>query len=134
MQPDGGLTVFEGDYTTTSVAISEFDPLQPLVEAMVASFVHNPWLTRRIPKTLAAAGFGVQSLRGFGFVQTSDRAYMLTIVDRGAELLAAKGSPTAQSAEALRSEARRRVRDGEFFGHMFFVSAFVRKAESRVGR
>ena len=133
LRPDGWLTVFEGDYTTTSVAISEFDPLQPLVDAMVASFVHDRWLTRRIPKILAAAGFAVQSLRGFGYVQTSDPAYMLTIVDRGADLLVGTGSLTKPSAEALRSEARRRVRDGEFFGHMSFVSAFARKAASRVG-
>ena len=131
LRPDGWLTVFEGDYTTTSVAISEFDPLQPLVDAMVTSFVHDRWLTRRIPRILAAAGFAVQSLRGFGYVQTSDPAYMLTIVDRGADLLIGTGSLTKPSADALRSEARRRVRDGEFFGHMSFVSAFARKAASR---
>jgi ubiquinone/menaquinone biosynthesis C-methylase UbiE len=130
LRPDGWLSVFEGDYTTTSVAISEFDPLQPLVEAMMASFVHNPWLTRRIPKTLAAAGFAVQSFRGFGYVQTTNPAYMLTIIDRGADLLAGAGSLTAHSADALRTEARRRARDGEFFGHMAFVSAIARKAGS----
>jgi ubiquinone/menaquinone biosynthesis C-methylase UbiE len=128
LRPDGWLTVFEGDYTTASVAISKYDPLQPLVDAMVASFVHNPWLTRRIPKTLATAGFAVQSLRGFGFVQTSDPAYMLTIVDRGADLLVGTGSLTAQSADALRLEARRRASDGEFFGYMSFVGAIARKA------
>jgi ubiquinone/menaquinone biosynthesis C-methylase UbiE len=128
LRPEGWLTVFEGDYTTTSVAISEFDPLQPLVDAMVASFVQNRWLTRRIPRTLAAAGFAVQSHRAFGYVQTAEPAYMLTIIDRGADLLAATGTLTAQSAEALRMEARRRARDGEFFGHMSFVSAIARKA------
>jgi hypothetical protein len=128
LQPDGWLTVFEADYMTTSVAISEFDPLQPLADAMVASFVHNPWLTRHLPKTLAAAGFAVTSLRGFGYVQISDPAYMLTIIDRGADLLTGTGALTAPSADALRSEARRRARDGEFFGHMSFVSAIARKA------
>ena len=70
----------------------------------------------------------MQSLRAFGYLQTAEPAYMLTIIDRGADLLAATGTLTAQSAEALRMEARRRARDGEFFGHMSFVSAIARKA------
>jgi ubiquinone/menaquinone biosynthesis C-methylase UbiE len=127
LHPDGQLAVFDGDYTTTSVAISEFDPLQPLVKAMVAAFVHNPWLVRRLPKTLAAAGFAVQSLRSYGYTQTSDPAYMLTLIDRGADLLTEVGSLTADSADALRKEAHRRARAGEFFGHISFVNAIARR-------
>jgi Methyltransferase domain len=59
LRPDGWLTVFDGDYTTTTVAINAFDPLQPLVSAMVANFVHNPWLTRRLSKTLESTGIEV---------------------------------------------------------------------------
>jgi ubiquinone/menaquinone biosynthesis C-methylase UbiE len=57
LAPDGWLAVFDGDYPSIRVAISEFEPLQVLVNAMVAHFVHNPWLTRRLQKTLASAGF-----------------------------------------------------------------------------
>ena len=127
LRPDGQLAVFDGDYTTTSVAISAFDPLQPLVKAMVAAFVHNPWLVRRLPKTLASAGFAVQSLRSYGYTQTSDPAYMLTLIDRGADLLVEVGSLTADSADALRKEAHRRARAGEFFGHISFVSVIPRR-------
>jgi hypothetical protein len=52
---------------------------------------------------------------------------MLTLVDRGADLLAAAAVVGAEEAEALKSEARRRVTAGEFFGHISFFSAIARK-------
>jgi ubiquinone/menaquinone biosynthesis C-methylase UbiE len=127
LRSGGWLAVFDGDYPTTSVAIDAFDPLQSTVEAMVANFVHNPWLTRRLGKILDATGFTISSLRSHGYVQTSEPTYMLTIVDRGAELLAGGGSIGAAQAEALKAEARRRARTGEFFGHIAFLSVIARK-------
>ena len=127
LRPDGWLTVFDGDYTTTTVAINAFDPLQPLVSAMVANFVHNPWFTRRLSKTLESSGFRVLSLRSHGYTQTVEPTYMLTLVDRGADILSASGSLTADTADALRKEARRRAQAGEFFGHISFVSVIARK-------
>ena len=41
---------------------------------------------------------------------------MLTLIDRGAEIIAESGALTAESADALRNEARRRAQAGEFFG------------------
>jgi ubiquinone/menaquinone biosynthesis C-methylase UbiE len=127
LRPDGWLTVFEGDYTTVTVAISDGDPLQPLVETMVANFVHDPWLTRRLAKTLGSIGFRVRSLRSHGYLQTTDPAYMLTVVDRGADILSASASLGEEAAAALKQEARRRAQAGEFFGHISFVSAIARK-------
>jgi ubiquinone/menaquinone biosynthesis C-methylase UbiE len=127
LRPGGLLAVFDGDYTTTTVSISDFDPLQPLVNAMIANFVHNPWLTRRLPKTLRAMGFEVKSPRSYGYTQTEEPTYMLTIIDRGADLLSESGSLTRETADALRKEARRRAQTGEFFGHISFVSVIARK-------
>jgi|SRR5262245_8114754 len=127
LRPGGWLAVFDGDYTTTTVAIGDFDPLQPLVNAMVANFVHNPWLTRRLSKTLGAMGFEVKSLRSYGYTQTTEPTYMLTLIDRGADLLSESGSLTTETADALRKEARRRAQTGEFFGHISFVSVVARK-------
>jgi SAM-dependent methyltransferase len=91
LRPNGWLAIFDGDYTTTTVAISDFDPLQPLVNAMVANFVHNPgWRD-------------------------------------GADILSGSASLSAEAADALRNEARRRARAGEFFGHISFVSVIARK-------
>jgi SAM-dependent methyltransferase len=127
LRPNGWLTVFDGDFTTTTVAINAFDPLQDLVNATVANFVHDPWLVRRLSKTLESTGFRLLSLRSHGYTQTAEPTYMLTLVDRGADILSASGSLSADAADALRKEARRRAQAGEFFGHISFVSVIARK-------
>jgi ubiquinone/menaquinone biosynthesis C-methylase UbiE len=128
LRADGWLAVFDGDYMTTTVAIDAFDPLQPAVDTMVANFVQNPWLTRRLRRVLGGLGFTVSSLRSHGYTQTTDPQYMLTIVDRGADLLAEAGSISAQQAIALKTEARRRAEAGEFFGHISFISLIAHKS------
>jgi ubiquinone/menaquinone biosynthesis C-methylase UbiE len=128
LRADGWLAVFDGDYMTTTVAIDTFDPLQRTVDAMVANFVQNPWLTRRLRRILGRIGFTVNSFRSHGYTQTTDPQYMLTIVDRGADLLAAAGSIGAEQAAALKAEARRRAEVGEFFGHISFISLIARKS------
>src|SRR5262245_17643420 len=134
LRPGGWLAIFDGDYPTTSVAIDGFDPLQSTVAAMVASYVHNPWLTRRLRKVLPTLGFSISRLRSHGYVQTDNPAYMLTLVDRGADLLVGNGTIGVDQAEALKTEARRRVDAREFFGHISFLSVIARTAsEPRSG-
>jgi ubiquinone/menaquinone biosynthesis C-methylase UbiE len=125
LRPGGSLAIFDGDYTTASVAIDAFDPLQATVAAMMATYVHNPWLTRRLHRILTAMGFAIASLRGHGYVQTENAAYMLTLVERGADLLVGSATIGVEQAEALKAEARRRVAAGEFFGHISFVSVIA---------
>jgi ubiquinone/menaquinone biosynthesis C-methylase UbiE len=125
----GRLAIFEGDYLTTTVAIQSADPLQRAVDAMVANFVHNPWFTRRLAKTLQSIGFRIESLRSHGYTQTAEPTYMLTLVDRGAEALVAAGTIEMGEGEALKAEARRRAKAGEFFGHISYLS-FVASKES----
>ena len=127
LRAGGWLAVFDGDYMTTTVAVDAFDPLQRAVDAMVANFVHNPWLTRRLRPVLGGLGFTVSGLRSHGYTQTTDPRYMLTIVDRGADVLAGSGSISVEDASALKAEARRRAEAGEFFGHISFVSLIARK-------
>jgi ubiquinone/menaquinone biosynthesis C-methylase UbiE len=127
LRPDGWLAIFDGDYSTATVAVSDFDPLQPLVDAMVANFVHDPWLTRRLSKTLTSSGFKVLSLRSYGYTQTTEPTYMLTLIDRGAAALCGTGALTKDAAGALSEEARRRAQAGEFFGHISFVSVIARR-------
>src|SRR5262245_19598797 len=129
LSPGGWLAVFDGDFTTTTVAIKNADPLQPLVDAMVANFVHDPWLVRRLPKTLESVGFRMQSLRSHGYTQTSEPTYMFTLIDRGAEVLIGAGVLAADDVDVLMKEARRRAQAGEFFGHISFVSAIARKPD-----
>jgi ubiquinone/menaquinone biosynthesis C-methylase UbiE len=127
LRPDGWLAVFDGDYMTTTVAIDTFDPLQRAVDAMVANFLHDPWLIRRLGHQLKSMGFTVASFRSHGYTQTAEPSYMLTLVDRGADVLASAGSIGKDHADALKREARRRSDAGAFFGHISYVSVIARK-------
>jgi ubiquinone/menaquinone biosynthesis C-methylase UbiE len=127
LRPGGWLAAFDGDYVTATVATSELDPLQLAVDAMVAHYVHDPWLTRRLARTLTALGFDVRRVRSHGYVQTTEPTYMLTIVDRGVDVLVAAGRLGPASGAALKDEARRRADAGAFFGHITFVSVLARK-------
>ena len=94
---------------------------------MVANFVHNPWLTRRLPKRLQSIGFVIKKLRSHGYTPISEPTYMLTMIDRGADILVAAGTVESEEGEALKVEARRRIKAGEFFGHISFLSIIASK-------
>jgi hypothetical protein len=53
---------------------------------------------------------------------------MLTIIDRGADMLAAAGTIGAELAAALKAEARRRAEAGTFFGHIAYMSVIARRS------
>jgi len=55
----------------------------------------------------------------------TDASYMLTIVDRGADVLAGTGRIGGDLAAALKSEARRRVETGTFFGDLAYASVIA---------
>ncbi|HEY7613340.1 MAG TPA: methyltransferase domain-containing protein, partial [Gemmatimonadales bacterium] len=127
LRPGGTLAICDGDYATITVATGEFDPLQACIEAVKAAFIHDVWLVRRLPTMLQAAGFELVDSCSHGYLQTTDPAYMLTLVDRGADTLAASKRIGADTAAALKAEARRRVDVGEFFGFIGFASLIARK-------
>jgi hypothetical protein len=52
---------------------------------------------------------------------------MLTIVDRGADLLRGCGRIGDETAAALKAEARRRAETGTFFGQIAYGSLIARK-------
>ena len=54
---------------------------------------------------------------------------MLTIADRGADVLAADGRISAELAQALKNEARRRVKSGCFFGSIAYGSLVALKQQ-----
>lgn len=127
LRPGGALAVFDGDYVTATVAIREDDPLQACMDAFVA-LLHDPWLMRRIGSMLREAGLGEPRLRGHSFIQTTEADYLVTLVEHGANVLARDGALSETEAEALKAEARMRVEDGTFFGHIAYVSAIARRA------
>jgi hypothetical protein len=125
LRPGGCLAAFDGDYATTTVAIADLDPLQHCVQAMMATSLHDRWLIRRLPPLVRGAGFADVRLRSHGFV-TLDGGYMLTLVDRGADVLRASGWVGDDLAAALKAEAQRRVEAGTFFGHIAYASVTAR--------
>jgi hypothetical protein len=90
--------------------------------------VHDRWLGRRLPALVGGCGFEMERFRSHGFVETTEADYMLTIVDRGADILGASGHIGDDAASALKAEARRRVEAGQFFGHIAYVSLIARRS------
>lgn len=127
LRPGGTLAVFEGNYTTTTLANGDFDPLQACADAAMAALVHDRWLIQRLPALVQEAGFSIVKQRSLGIVESSKPDYMLTIADRGANVLAASDRIGPELAQALKNEARRRVDRGCFFGSIAYGSLVARK-------
>jgi SAM-dependent methyltransferase len=125
-RPGGTLAVFDGDYATATVATAEHDPLQACMDATVEHLVHDPWLVRRLPRLIAEAGFELLQVDGHAYTTTGSE-YMTSIVERGADALAAAGTVDARTADALKAEAAVRVASGRFFGHIAYASALARR-------
>lgn len=128
LRPGGTLAVFDGNYTTTTLANSDFDPLQACADAAMAALVHDRWLIQRLPGLVRGAGFSIVKQRSLGIVETDAPDYMLSIADRGADVLASGGRVGADLALALKNEARRRVDNGCFFGSIAYGSLVARKS------
>ena len=126
LRPGGQIAVFDGDYVTTTVAAYENDPLQACADATVSFLVHDPRLMRRIGSLLEGAGFIDLDLEGHAYTSTGS-PYFITLIERGADILAERGGLTADVAEALKVEAKARVEAGTFFGHIAYVSAIARR-------
>lgn len=94
----------------------------------MAGHVNDRWLVRRLPPMVTAAGFRIERFDSHGYLQTSAPDYMLTLVDRGADLLAASERIDAQLADDLKKEARRRVDHGRFFGFIAFAGLIASKS------
>ena len=127
LRAGGSLAVFDGDYATTTVALADHDPLQVCVDAMMANSVTDRRIMRRLTNLVAARGFEVVSFRSFGFAETGNDGYMLTVVDRGADILCSQGHIGRETAAALKEEARARLRAGRFFGHIAYAGLIARK-------
>ncbi|NJD90104.1 MAG: methyltransferase domain-containing protein [Geobacter sp.] len=127
LRPGGILSVFDGNYSSTTLATGDFDPLQACANAAMDALVHDRWLIPRLPGLLREAGFTITGQRNFGFVETAAPDYMLTMVDRGADVLAAAGRIGPELATALKNEARHRIASGSFYGAIAYCSMQAKK-------
>jgi len=127
LRPGGVMAVFDGNYTTTTLATGDFDPLQTCADAAMSALVHDRWLIPRLSALIKTAGFTIMNQRSFGFVENESPDYMLTIVDRGADILVADGRIGEELAAALKREARSRVARGNFYGSIAYASIVAKK-------
>lgn len=122
LRPGGYLLVYDGDYATTTVALTANDPLQRCVDAAIGSLVHDPWLIRRVRHLLHTTGFVPAELCTHGYLETESPRYLTSMIDVGADTLASDGTLSPASAQALKAEARDRAANGRFFGHLAYAS------------
>ena len=127
LRPSGRLAAFDGDYATATVALGDHDPLQACVEAMMAGSVNDRWVVRRLRALVGGLGLAIVGFRSHGFVEELGGGYMLTVVDRGADILRALGRIGDEAAAALKAEARRRVAARSFFGHIAYASLVAQR-------
>src|SRR5712691_1463829 len=128
LRPGGQLVIFDGDFATLTVALFDGDPLQTAAAAVLRNLVHAPYIMRRLPALLAAAGFSVQSVEPHGYVQMASPDYLLTLLSRGAAAAVQAGEIGRELVDSFDREARRRVANGTFYGAMLFLSLTARKA------
>lgn len=127
LKPGGWLAVFDGDYATTTVATGDFDPLEACINAFRDGFVHDQWLVRRLPPMIQASNFELVRTRSHGYVEAGKGGYLLSWIERGADILKQTGRIGEDKAKALNTEAKRRSDRGEWFGHIAFASILARK-------
>src|SRR5262249_43416153 len=127
LRPAGQLVIFDGDFATLTVALFDGDPLQAAVGAVLRNLVHAPYVMRRLPALVTAAGFSMQSVQPHGYVQTSSPDYLLTLLSRGAHAAVKAGATSQEFVDGFDREARRRVANGTFYGAMLFLSLTARK-------
>jgi ubiquinone/menaquinone biosynthesis C-methylase UbiE len=122
LRTEGTLLVFDGDYVTTTVALWPNDPLQSCIADAVGTLVHDAWIMRSLPAILKRHDFRFETMRSHGYVETGGSSYVASVVDFGVSTLAAQGRLSPGLADELKAEARRRIEDGTFFGHIAYAS------------
>jgi arsenite methyltransferase len=127
LRQGGQLVVFDGDFATLTVALFDGDPLQSAAGAVLRNLVHAPYIMRRLPALVTAAGFSVQSVEPHGYVQTTSPDYLLTLLSRGTNAAVRAGEAGQELFDSFEREARRRVANGTFYGAMLFLSLTARK-------
>ena len=127
LKPGGQLVIFDGDFATLTVALFDGDPLQSAVGAVLRNLVHAPYIMRRLPALVTAAGFRVLSVEPHGYVQTTSPDYLMTLLARGTEAAVQAGEIGEELVDSFDREARRRIANGTFYGAILFLSLTARK-------
>jgi ubiquinone/menaquinone biosynthesis C-methylase UbiE len=129
LKSGGFIAVFDGDYATMTVATGDFDPLEVCIDAFRDGFIHDKWLIRRLPRLIQSKGFEIMPIKSYSYIEAPKGSYLLTCVDRGADVLFQSGRIGKKQAKAFKDEAQRRSEDNEWFGHINFASIIAKKPD-----
>ena len=128
LKAGGQVAIYDGDFTTMTVATSDADPLQACINAFVEGNVHDRWLVRRLPRLLHDTGFEPAQMRSHGHLDTETPQLTSNWTKRGALYLHEWGRIDDSTRVALVAECDRRIEAGMFYGFMNYVSIVARKA------
>lgn len=127
LKAGGTMAIYDGDFTTMSAALFDGDPLQACMEGFLDGNVNDRYLARRLRPLVVAAGFRPGETRSHGHLDTADPELTLGWLDKGVGYMVEAGRIDRVAGEALKSEARRRIAAGTFYGYMNYVSLISRK-------
>ena len=128
LKSSGQLAVCDADFSKTSVAISDGDPLQTCVKVWLEGNVTDRWLSPRLPGLLKSKGFEAKIFKGHNRVDITGISTGPIWVNMGANAMVERGLIDEATAEALKQECQRRIDDGQFYAALPFVTAIAHKA------
>ena len=128
LKSSGQLAVCDADFSKTSVAFGDGDPLQACVEVWLEGNVTDRWLSPRLPGLLKSKEFEVKIFRGHNRVDIAGISTGPIWVNMGADAMVKRGLIGEAAAEALKQECQRRIDDGQFYAALPFVTAIAQKA------
>lgn len=129
LKPGGQLVIFDGDFATLTMALFAGDPMQAAIDTVLRNLVHAPYIMRQLPTLVSAAGFRVESLQPYAYVQTTSPDYLLTLLSRGTTAASQAGEIGLMLVDGFKWETERRIASGTFYGALLFLSLTARKTK-----
>ena len=127
MKFGGQLAVCDADFSKTSVAIGDGDPLQTCVEVWLEGNVTDRWLSPRLSGLLKSQEFEVKFFKGHNRVDIAGISTGPTWINMGADAMVKRGLIGETAAVALKQECQRRIEDGQFYAALPFITAIAQK-------
>jgi len=132
LKPNGVLHILDNDPCSWDFRMHPHDPLNAPVQAMLDSVVQDRFLMRKARALVESNGFVAQPLRIETQLDTSAASYGYRhVLLRAIEEFAASGIVGAPFIEAMKFEAKRRVRVGEFQMALSYAYIEATKAPSK---
>jgi ubiquinone/menaquinone biosynthesis C-methylase UbiE len=126
--PGGQLAIFDGDYATATVSLGERDPLQACIDTALEYSVANRYVVRHLPRLIHEAKLELASFQSHGYAEVGQGGYIMSLIDRGADILGTAGQLDTASAQRIKLEASKRSEQGRFFGYIAYASLVARRS------